>query len=334
MQNRRFVLAARPQGIPRESDFRLETGTLAEPRDGELLVANRFISVDPGMRARLSDAQTYAAPLAIGDMIESASVGEVIASRHPKFAAGDRVAAGLGWQEYALSDGRGLRKITDHSIPVSAQIGVLGIPGLTAYFGLLDIGKPKAGDTVLVSSAAGAVGATAGQIAQLHGARAIGIAGGADKCAWLVEELGFAAAIDRHAQSDVAAAVARACPQGIDILFDNAGNALIDAILPLMKRGGRIVVSGQIADYNLAPEERHGIRNTSHFITSRLLMQGLVVFDYVREFPRAWEEMSAWIRDGRLRYREDIEEGFEQLPRAFIGLFSGRNFGRKLVRLR
>ncbi len=332
MQSRRVVLASRPQGIPREEDFCVQTRELPAPQDGQILVANVYASVDPGMRARLGEEATYAAPLQVGETIESATVGRVIASRHPKFSEGDWVAAAFGWSEHGLSDGRGVRKIADGPVPPSAQIGVLGIPGLTAYFGMLDIGRPKEGETVVVSSAAGAVGSAAGQIAAIQGARVVGVAGGAEKCAWL-REIGFAEAIDRRAETDIGAAVARACPTGVDIVFDNVGNSFLDAMLPLMRRGGRIVELGQVADYNVLAEARSGLRNTSHFITSRLTMRGLVAFDYFRDFPIAWAELTRWIADGKLKYREDIEEGFEHLPRAFIGLFSGDNFGRKLVRI-
>lgn len=330
--NRRFVLARRPQGVPVADDFRLETVDLPNPADGQVVVANRFVSVDPGMRSRLSAAETYAAPLEIGAVIEGATVGQVVASNNPKYQPGDWVAAAFGWQDYGLGDGRGMRKLADDRLPPSTAIGVLGIPGMTAYFGLSEIGRPKEGETVLVSSAAGAVGSAAGQIAAIKGARAIGIAGGPDKCRWLAEELGFAAAIDRRAEPDLAAAVARACPDGVDVLFDNVGNALVDAVLPLMRRGGRIVVSGQVADYN-AGLGRPGIVNTQFFITSRLTMAGLVAFDYVRQYPQAWAEMTDWILSGRLKYREDVVDGLQHLPSAFIGLFKGENFGRKLIRL-
>ncbi len=331
-QNRRFVLARRPQGVPVADDFRLETVALPEPAEGQVVVANRFISVDPGMRSRLSAAETYAAPLDLGAVVEGATVGQVAASRNPKFQPGDWVASAFGWQEYGLSDGRGMRKLADDRVPPSTAIGVLGIPGITAYFGLSEIGRVREGETVLVSSAAGAVGSAAGQIAAIRGARAVGIAGGPDKCRWLTDELGFAAAIDRRAEPDLAAAVSRTCPDGVDVLFDNVGNALIDAVLPLMRRGGRIVVSGQVADYNAGPE-RPGIVNTQFFITSRLTMAGLVAFDYVRQYPQAWAEMTDWILAGRLKYREDVVDGLEHLPAAFIGLFKGENFGRKLIRL-
>jgi NADPH-dependent curcumin reductase CurA len=333
MKSRQVVLAAHVSGVAKESDFCIETVHLSDPDEGQVVVRNHYVSVDPGMRGRLSAEASYTAPVPIGGVLGLASVGRIVASRHPDFAEGDWVAGLLGWREAALSDGRGLRRIPGGPIPPSAHIGVLGVPGLTAYFGLLDIGQPKPGETVLVSTAAGAVGSAVGQIARIKGARAVGVAGGPAKCRWLLENLGFDAAIDRLAEPDIAAAVARECPGGVDVLFDNVGNTLVDPILPLMRPHGRIVVCGQTADYNLAPEQRHGLKNTRAFIAARLKMQGLVVFDYAADFPRAWDELTAWVLDGRLRYREDVVDGIDALPDAFIGLFRGENFGRRLGRL-
>jgi hypothetical protein len=319
--------------MPRESDFLIDAVDQAEPGEGEVLVRNHFVSVDPGMRGRLSGEASYTAPVPLGGVVGSATVGRVIASLNQTFAEGDWVAGAFGWQELGLSPGgRGIRRIPEGPIPPSAHIGVLGVPGLTGYFGLLDIGQPKAGETVLVSTAAGAVGSAAGQIARIMGARAVGIAGGPAKCAWL-DELGFDAAIDRLAEGDIAAAVARECPDGVDVFFDNVGNSLVDPILPLMRLHGRLVISGQTADYNLAAGERVGLKNTRSFITARLKMQGLVVFDYAREFPKAWADLTGWIVEGRLKYREDVVDGLEALPASFVGLFKGENFGRKLARL-
>lgn len=332
--HRRFVLARRPDGLPQVDDFRLESVPLPTLPAGGLLVRNRFVSVDPGTRGRLGDRETYAQPLALGEVIQAATVGTVEASEHPKFKVGDWVAAAFGWQEWAASDGRGIRVVPDNGLSLSTAIGVLGIPGLTAYFGMLDIGAPQPGETVLVTSAAGAVGSAAGQIAMIRGARVVGVAGGPAKCAWLTGTLGFAGAIDHRAVSDMTAAVAAACPEGVDVLFDNVGNAMIDSVLPLMKRGGRIVVCGQMADYNRPAEQAPGLRNTRAFIGQRLTMRGLVAFDHVRQYPQAWADLTGWIRAGRLKYREDVVEGFEHLPQAFIGLFTGDNFGRRLVHLR
>jgi NADPH-dependent curcumin reductase CurA len=333
MKNRRVVLAAYLDGAPKESDFRLEEADVPELADGQVLVRNSYVTIDPGMRGRLSGQASYTAALPLGAVLGSASVGQVVTSKNPKYSQGDWVAAAFGWQEYGVGDGPGMRKVTDLRVPISAQVGVLGIPGLTAYFGLLDIGQPKAGETVLVSTAAGAVGSAAGQIAKIKGCRVVGIAGGPAKCRLLTEDYGFDGAIDRLAEPDIAAAVARECPDGVDVYFDNVGGAVLDAVLPLMRVGGRIVASGHTADYNVPVEQRRGLKNTTCFITHRLKMQGLVVFDSVREYPRAWAEMTDWILDGRLKYREDVEAGLERAPAAFIGLFKGENFGRKLIKL-
>jgi NADPH-dependent curcumin reductase CurA len=333
VRNRQVVLARHVSGAPQEDDFAIRTIETPPPATGEVLVRNHFVSVDPGMRGRLSGEASYTVPVALGGVVGSASVGRVLASRHDEFAEGDWVAGAFGWQELGLGDGRGLRRFEPGSIPPSAQIGVLGVPGLTAYFGLLDICAPKPGETVLVSTAAGAVGSAVGQIARIHGARAVGVAGGEAKRRWLIEDLGFDAAIDRLAEPDLHAAMARACPAGVDVLFDNVGTAFVDTVIPLINRHGRIVVCGQTADYNLGPDERPGLKNTRAFITARLKMQGLVVFDYQADFPAAREQLTAWIGEGRLRYREEVIDGIEALPGAFVGLFRGENFGRRLVRL-
>jgi len=313
-------------------DFRLETVPVGEPATGEVLVRNVFVSVDPGMRARLDDVVSYAPPTAIGATIEGASVGHVVASANERFVVGDVVAGGFGWQEWGLSDGRGLRKL-DPRLPPSAAIGVLGVPGLTAWVALRELAPPASGQTVLISSAAGAVGATAGQIARSMGARVVGIAGGAAKCAWLRDELGFDAVIDRHESANMEEAIARAAPEGVHVYLDNVGGYMLDAALANMAQGGRIVVSGQVADYNEPFASREGVRNGSLFITRRLTMQGFVVYDHARSFRDAWAELEAGILNGSLKWREEVIDGIENLPEAFIGLFRGDNFGRRLVRV-
>ncbi len=328
----RFVLAARPRGVPTPSDFRLETIALPDPGPDEVLIRNLLISVDPGMRARLNETRSYADPIALGGTIEGATVGEVLASNNERLGVGDLVVTGLGWQDHAVCHGRLARKVPPIGLPPSAAIGVLGIPGMTAYFGLYDVGGLTTGQTVVITSAAGAVGSAAGQIARIEGARAIGLAGGPDKCRWLTDELGFDAAIDYKAEPDLRGAIRHLAPDGIDIYFDNVGNAMVDLMVPMMNTRGRIVISGQVADYNLPPEERPGIRHTAEFITERLRMEGLVVFDYAKQFPQAMQRMATWIHEGKLRYREEIIDGFDALPEAFCGLFRGENFGRRLVR--
>lgn len=330
--NRRFVLARRPAGMPVPDDFRLETVEVPEPAAGQVLVRNVLVSVDPGMRARLDDVDSYAPPTALGATVEGASVGHVVATANERFAVGDVVSGGFGWQEWGLSDGRGLRKL-DPRLPPSAAIGVLGVPGLTAWVAMRELAPPAAGQTVLISSAAGPVGATAGQIARAMGARVIGIAGGQEKCAWLREELGFDAVIDRREVADLEAAIARAAPDGVHVCLDNVGGHMLDAALANMAQGGRIIISGQVADYNVPFAKREGVRNGSLFIIRRLSMQGFVVYDHAASFRAAWAELEAGILAGTLKWREEIIPGIENLPDAFIGLFRGDNFGRRLIRL-
>ncbi len=331
VEARRFVLAKRPDGVPDQSDFDLETVTLGPAGEGEVLTRSLYISVDPGMRSRLNQA-SYAPPIEIGAPVEGANVGEVIASGHARFAPGDIVVSGMGWQDHVLAPAKAFRKVPDMGLPLSTAIGVLGIPGMTAYFGLYDVGGLKKGQAVLVSSAAGPVGATAGQIAKLEDCIVIGIAGGPEKCRWLTQECGFDAAIDYKATEDLTGAIQSLVPKGIDIYFDNVGNTMLDAVLPTMRPYGRIVVSGQVSDYNAQGAARAGVHHTEVFITHRLRMEGLVVFDYATRFPEAATRMAGWIKDDRLKYREEIIDGFVHLPEAFIGLFLGRNFGRRLVR--
>ena len=333
LQLRRWVLAKRPEGVPHTDDFRFEQAALPEPADGQALIRVEYISVDPGMRSRLS-GDSYAPALPIAATIESAGVGTVLSSRNAKLKEGAQVWGGFGWQSHMISDGRGVQAldpaIYSGAIKPTAAIGVFGIPGLTAFFGMFEIGKPKAEQVVLVSSAAGTVGATAGQIAKISGCTAIGLAGSDAKCAYL-KEIGFDIAINYKTAGDLTAAFKQAAPKGVDIYFDNVGGETLDAAILNMRRGGRIVVSGQISEYNTATPR--GIRNTLPFITQRLKMEGLVVYDYGVQFNDARTQMADWVRAGRLSYREEIIDGLEQAPQAFIGLFSGDSFGRRLVRV-
>ena len=332
---KRWVLASRPEGKPKLDNFRLEEITLPDPGEHELLIRTEYHSVDPGMRSRLSSA-SYAAALPLGETIDSAMVGIVEVSNNEKFKPGDRVTGGFGWVSHALSNGRGIQKLDPAlyhgKLRPTAAIGVLGIPGLTSYFGLLDLGRPQEGNTVLISSAAGPVGATAGQIAKMKGCTVIGIAGSKDKCDY-VRSLGFDRTINYREASDLRAAIAEACPGGVDIYFDNVGAEMLDAAILNMKEHGRIVVSGQVSEYNRADNELHGIRNVTRFITHRLRMEGLVVFDYFKDFRAAQTEMAGWIHEGKLVYTEDISEGLENSARAFIGLFEGENHGRRLIKV-
>ena len=329
---KRWTLAKHPSGVPSEDCFALESFTPDAPQDGQVLIRTHYFSLDPGMRGRLS-GDSYAAGLKIGDTIESAGIGEIITSKSERFAVGDMVMGGLGWTQALTHPDRGLQKLDpalfDDKVAMTATIGVLGVPGLTAWFGLQDLGQPQAGETLLISSAAGPVGATCGQIGKTLGLSVIGIAGGADKCAYLTD-LGFDAVIDYKAEDNLVNAIEAAAPDGVDIYFDNVGGEMLDAAILNMKPKGRIVVSGQVAEYNR--EKPVGIRQTTLFITHRLRMEGLVVYDYAKQFPEAQAAMAALIRDGKLAYKEDISDGIEDAPRAYAALFAGANFGRRLIK--
>lgn len=330
---RKWVLARRPSGVPAPEDFRLESTALPDPQEGEFLIRVDYVSIDPGMRSRLTK-DSYAPAMALGGTIESAGLGTVVKSRHPKFAEGALVSGGFGWQSHLVSNGRGIVRLDpalfDARVPPTAAIGILGVPGLTAYFGLLDLGKPQPGETVLISSAAGTVGATAGQIAKIQGLTVIGIAGGGAKCGY-VRSLGFDACIDHKGARDLSGAIGQGAPKGVDIYFDNVGAQTLDAAISRMNARGRIVVSGQIAEYNAV--QPVGIRNVLDFIPKRLRMEGLVVFDYASRFPEAQSKLAGWIREGRLSFHETVKEGLEAAPLAFAGLFAGDALGRVLVKL-
>ncbi|MEM6625806.1 MAG: NADP-dependent oxidoreductase [Pseudomonadota bacterium] len=331
---KRIVLAHHVKGAPSPDDFRIETAPIPKLEEGEFLVENAYVSLDPGTRSRLSPGASYAPPLQPGDTIDGFGVGEVVQSLNDAYPVGATVTLGSGWATHSISKGKGyVGKLPDLGVPLSTWIGVLGVPGMTAYFGLKRVAQIKPDARVLVTSAAGPVGATAGQLAKHWGAsHVVGVAGGADKCAWITSEAGFDQAID-YKSVDLDAALANAFPKGIDVLFDNVGNAMIDRVLPLMRPGGRIIISGQVADYNLPPEDVPGIKNTREFIAKRLRMEGLVVFDDLREFPAAQAEVAGLIRDGALKYREDIVDELDAAPAAFCSLFTGAGFGRKLARL-
>ncbi len=329
----RIVLVRHIDGAPGPDDFRIERLAIPDLAEGQFLARNHFVSCDPGTRSRLSPGASYAPPLAPGAPVDGFSVGEVIASRNDRFAVGTLVAL-TGWATHVVSNGRGYCvKLPDLGVPEQLWIGLLGVPGMTAWFGLRRVAALKAGDRVLVTSAAGPVGATAGQLAKLWGAsEVIGIAGGPDKCAWLTGEAGFDMAID-YKGADFESAFARAAEAGFDVMFDNVGNAMIDRALPHMRMRGRVVVSGQVADYNTAPADVPGLKNTREFIARRLRMEGLVVFDDLPGFTAAQAELAALIGDGRVKYREEVFEGLASLPEAFCGLFTGASFGRRVVRV-
>ena len=334
-ENRRIVLASRPVGEPTAANFRLESTALPVPAEGQILLRALYLSLDPYMRGRMSDAKSYAAPVAIDAVMVGATVCRVETSRHAGFAEGELVLAYTGWQDYALSDGASLSKLGSLAQP-SLALGVLGMPGFTAYMGLLDIGQPKAGDTVVVAAASGAVGSVVGQIAKLQGCRVVGIAGGAEKCRYVLEELGFDACID-HRAPDLPAQLAAACPKGIDVYFENVGGAVFDAVLPLLNSGARVPLCGLISQYNVAerPEGKDRLSFLmGQILVRRIKMQGFIIFDdYGHRYPEFFKAMSAWLADGKIKFREDIVTGLETAPEAFIGLLKGKNFGKLIVQL-
>lgn len=328
--NLQVVLERRPPGMPRESDFRLVEGPVPEIADGQFLIRGRYLSLDPYMRGRMSDAKSYAKPVPIGGVMEGEVAGDVIASRHPEFKHGDKVLARIGWQLYGVSDGSGVRKVEEPSIPLSAYLGVVGMPGETAYIGLLDIGQPKSGETVVVSAASGAVGSAVGQIAKMQGCRVVGIAGGAQKCRYVIDELGFDACVDYKTgrlRDDLAAAV----PKGIDVYFENVGGETFDIVLALMNPFGRIPVCGRISQYSVT--EPYAVKNTGSILTNRLKIQGFIVSDHPARRAAARKDLVRWVMEGRIKYRETVVKGLRNAPTTFIGLLSGKNFGKQLIEL-
>lgn len=326
-KNLQVLLASRPSGRVREQDFRLVESPVPRPAAGELLVRNLYLSLDPYMRMRMNAGKSYAPPVELGEVMVGGTVGRVLESRHPQFAAGDLVTGRLGWQLYALSDGAGLRKVELRGAPVSTALGVVGMPGVTGWYGLLRIGEPKPGETVVVSAASGAVGSVVGQIARIKGCRAVGIAGGPAKCAHVVRELGFDACVDYKSASfeaDLAAAV----PAGIDIYFENVGGRVLDAVLPLLNAYARIPFCGYISDYD-APGS-YGVRNLRGLLTSRARLQAFIISEHTAVWPQA---LADWVVEGKLIYHESVAEGLENAPAAFIGMLEGRNLGKQLVRL-
>ncbi|MGL5115113.1 MAG: NADP-dependent oxidoreductase [Beijerinckiaceae bacterium] len=334
--NRRILLDTRPKGAPTAENFRLDERDIVLPSAGQVLTQTLYLSLDPYMRGRMSDAPSYAAPVAIGDVMVGGTVSRVIASENEAYAPGELVLNFGGWQEYALSDGKGLTKLDAAILHPALALGVLGMPGFTAYMGLLDIGQPKPGETVVVAAASGAVGSAVGQIAKLKGCRAVGIAGGADKCLYVVEELGFDACID-HRGSDMPRHLTAACPKGIDVYFESVGGTVFDAVMPLLNARARIPVCGVISAYNatsLPPgPDRLGML-MGMILRKRITMQGFIIFDdYGPRFSEFQAQMSAWVRDCKIKHREDIVNGLDNAPKAFIGLLEGRNFGKLIVKV-
>jgi NADPH-dependent curcumin reductase CurA len=330
--NHSFRLASRPVGLPKRGDWTYGGEPVREPGEGELLVKVLYVSLDPAMRGWMNEARSYMPPVAIGEVMRAVGAGQVISSRHPGFAAGDQVVGTFGVQEYAVTNGKGVIKIDPGlgpPVPLPVRLGVLGLPGLTAYFGLLDTGQAKAGDTVVVSAAAGAVGMVVGQIARIKGCRAVGIAGGPEKCRYLVRELGFDAAVDYKAE-DVKEALRQHCPRGVDVYFDNVGGDVLDAVLTRLARGARVVICGAISQYNATGPVK-GPANYLALLVQRASMKGMLVFDYADRYAEATREMAGWMAAGKLKSREDVVAGLESFPEALLKLFRGENFGKLVL---
>jgi hypothetical protein len=328
---RRIVLVRRPPAEPAETDFRIEEVAMPEPGPGQFLARVIYISLDPYMRGRMRDAKSYAPAVALGDVMTAGAVGQVVKSSHPDYKVGDIVEDSMGWQEYFVGPGRAARRIDPAHGPISYANSVLGMPGMTAYFGLLEVGRPKPGETVVVSAASGAVGQIVGQIARIAGCRAVGIAGGARKCAYVKDELGLDACIDYKAEQDLTAAVKAACPNGVDVYFDNVGGPVSDAVLANLNFFARVALCGAISQYNTAEP---GPRWMGTFVGKRVTARGFIVWDFNQHYPPALKQMGEWVRTGRIKYKEDIvEAGIERVPSAFIGLLRGDNFGKLQVKL-
>ncbi len=328
-ENIEVRLAERPRGLPGDACWKVARTECAEPADGEFLVRNAFVSVDPAMRGWMNEGKSYIAPVEIGEVMRAICVAEVVESKHPDFAPGDHVTGLFGVQVYALSDGEGVNKVDPQLAPLPMYLAALGMPGMTAYFGLIDVGRVETGDMVVVSAAAGAVGQVVGQIAKIRGCDVVGIAGGPEKCAYVTTELGFDACID-YKNEKVGAALKQYCPDGIDIYFDNVGGDILDAALGRLARGARVVICGAISQYNNEGAMR-GPKNYMSLLVNRASMEGFVVFDYVRRYGDAAREIGGWLADGRLKCRLDIVKGLPNFPETLRRLYTGENFGKLLI---
>jgi NADPH-dependent curcumin reductase CurA len=327
--NRQWRLAARPKGLPVATDWAFRTEPVPEPGEGQFLVRVMYISLDPAMRGWMNDARSYVPPVGIGEVMRAGGVGRVVASRHPDFAVGNHVSGVFGVQDYALSDGRGVVRVSAETAPLPKYLSMLGMPGMTAYFGLLDIGRPVEGETVVVSAAAGAVGQVVGQIAKIRGCRVVGIAGGEEKCRFIVDDLGFDAAVD-YKNEDVRAALRERCPDRVNVYFDNVGGEILDTVLTRLARHARIVICGSISQYNNEGPAR-GPANYMALLVDRARMEGFLVFDYAKRYPEAAKEMAGWMAEGRLKSVEDMVTGMEQFPATLLRLYSGANFGKLIL---
>lgn len=328
--NTQVLFKSRPEGMPTEDNFEVVETAMPELGEGEVLRRTLWLSVDPYMRGRMSTAKSYAEPAKLGEPMVGQTVSQVVASNDPRFAAGDYVLGFDGWRAYASGESKGLRKLDPSQGPVSYALGVLGMVGLTAYVALLDIGEPKSGETVVVSGAAGAVGSLAGQIAKIKGCRVVGTAGSDEKCDWVTRELGFDACIN-YKTADLREALKATCPDGIDVYFDNVAGAVLEAVLKRINQGARIPLVGLISTYNDAKPQPGP--NLTPLLVKRARIQGMLVFDHVHRMPDFLRDMSQWLREGKIRYREDVVEGLENAPRAFVGLFAGENMGKRVVKV-
>ena len=328
--NKSIVLASRPQGWVKPGDFRLETAAMPAAKDGEVLVKNLWLSLDPYMRGRIGDAKSYVPPVAIGAVMVGQTVGEVVESKHPGFKPGDHVLTSLGWQTHGVARGGEVSKVDGSKVPLSYFLGVLGMPGLTAYFGLYEIGHPRAGNTLVVSAASGAVGSVVGQLAKASGCRVVGIAGGKAKCDYVVKDLGFDACVDYKA-GKLDADLAAACPDGIDVYFENVGGAIMEAVMTRMNFASRMIVCGLISEYNAA--EGYGVKTMRAVLVNRIRMQGMIVFDWLNRYPEGIKALSALVASGKIKYRESVVQGIENAPQGLVDLLQGKNFGKQLVKL-
>ena len=331
VMNRRWTLAARPHGMVKESDFAFSETPVPQPGDGQVLLRVLYLSFDPTQRGWIEDRPSYLPPVQIGEVMRASAVGEVMESKHTGFAKGDLVQGLFGWQDYAVVPGAMLGAKIPAGVPPTWTLGVLGITGITAYFGMLDLGKPKAGETVVVSGAAGATGSVAGQVAKLQGARVVGIAGGPSKCAWLTKEAHFDAAID-YKHDDVAARLRELCPKGVDVYFDNVGGEILDAVLGQIAQRARVVLCGGISGYNEATPPP-GPRNLMNLVIQRGRMEGFIVIDYAARFGEAIPKLSEWVQSGAIVHQEDVQRGLEHAPRTLLRLFTGANTGKQLLQL-
>ncbi len=329
-KNIQVLLARRPVGEVKTSDFNIVETAVPDIAEGHLLVRNHYLSLDPYMRGRMSDAKSYAQSVQIDEVMVGGTVGQVVASKHSDYREGDHVLGAFGWQLFGVSDGTGLTKIAPKGVPISAYLGVMGMPGVTAYVGLLDIGQPKSGETVVVSAASGAVGSVVGQIAKIKGCRVVGIAGGAEKCAYVKDELGFDACVD-YKRGQLYNDLTEATPDGVDVYFENVGGPTFDTVLARMNPFGRIALCGMISQYNAL--EPYGLKHIGSVLINRIKLQGFIVSDHLQRWPEALGNIAQWIQAGKIKYRESIAQGIEHAPEAFIGLLAGNNFGKQLVKL-